>query len=606
MFEISSVQTLEGSRIYGETAYLHKQAFEVSLDPGLIAGSLAGGYAAKRHYDKRVVEQEARTLRQQQHEQRNRLIENDSFAQTQQLLDHLKILFTPINVIYMVNNQTFEIIRIDEMTPVMKQAFQEKDAMFFRDLLVKKMNMELQLVQQAFAQRMLAGHSMPKQAGFRSIGELLLNEEDAVFEKRASETTAIAESASSLTYTLSLDGIRPFESHAFFAEPDQFEKVANLFDDKVLERQDIEHALEVGFLPDRVVYLMNGQMIEQLPLIGMNEEGYQAFRKRDKDFFRTFYSEYAQKQESHLMQERMAREVDDVFEKQAKDVQEVVEENMSETLAINPIKSKYRFFEDYEIHPLLYYRLLEAKYPEWRTLSLEALIGQMERDFKTDVSQIAFDKIAMIKTVTNSEQTLFLSDFTYEKFVRAMAGKPVDFTLYQGNVTLGEIIFANDMADILTNGENFIAFDDSLIDFTVNNVTDEGIRFVMPLLVSEDPDKRDDEINYYVIVNGLLERIWKEADSENIFDAKELAIENRFSEDVIDVSLEILETQAEKLDLLDVETSVSNMVQRDARFHHAVALHVASTIDATEYLQVQQKMLVQQLDSFENDWGLKL
>lgn len=578
MYEIPSLEVKEASRVFGEVALLDKKAFDVSIDPANVLGALTGGYVAKRHYDKQVLDQQARQMRRQER-QEGLGIEDDAFSQMQQLVQHLKIVFTPINVIYSVNNQTFEIIRTEEMTPMMKQAFREKDSAFFRDLLINKMNMELQLVQHALAQNVLK-----QKGGFQQMAQALDALDEDTFEKQASVVKAATAHVGEITYSLNLDSIRPFTHHEFFTDKRRFEKVASMFDHDVLNAQDLKGKVDVGFLPDRVVYLLNGQMIEQLPLVAMNMEGIEAFRARDRRFFEQFYQTFTQQQEVSDLQEAMP--------KQASDMQEVVAENLDNVLAITPIRSKFRFFEDADIHPLVYHKVFETRYPNWQEQSLEALITQIENDFKTSVSQIVFDKIAFLRTILNPEQSIFMSDFTYEKFVRAMNGKVVDFTQMQGGIELADLSFANDIAAILTDGENFLAFDNSLIEYTVNQITDEGVRSMSPLVYVADTE---DETNYYRLINGLLDRVWSEADQDE---------DETFRQSIGRYCYTFVHDESEHIDLYDVEGSIDALLPKaPERLRRAVSLHVGSTADAIEKLEVMRRMMIEQLDAFENDWG---
>lgn len=578
MFEILNVTVADASRAFGEVAGLSKKAFEVNIDPTTVLGALTGGYVAKRHYDKRVLDQQVRQMRQEQHKGG---IEDDTYAQMHQLVSNLKVTFTPINVIYSVGGQTFEIIRVDEMTPMMKKAFSEKDALFFRDLLIRKMDMEMQLVQQSLANHLLKTQAQPR-AGFQQTARLMQEAEAEFLEKRASEIDDSIKNVGMLRYTLSLDGVRPFRSHEFFTDPARLTKVASLFDASYLNAYQMQKDLEVGFLPDRVVYLLDGQMVEQLPTVSMNLAGIQAFQKRDRQFFLDFYARTAQ-----------AQEVEDAnLDKSAKAIDEVVEDNLEQTLVVTPIRNSFRYFEDADIHPLFYSNVLEAAYPGWVDLALEAVISQIETDFKTKVSQVAFDKIAFVQTLQKEDQTVFMSAFTFEKFARAMVGKVVDFTMWQGGLELADVVFANEIGAILTDGENFVAFDDDVIEYTVNQVTDEGVRFMMPLVYTEDSEEEKD---YYTILNGLLARLWNEADDDE---------DEGFKDDVLSIAQHVLLESAEMLNLYDIEGSIDTLYpQAPERVRRAVALHVGAIADAIEQLEVRRKLLETQLEAFKQDGG---
>ena len=584
MFEINEFLTKEASSAYGEVAHLDKQAFEVNIDPASLVGAMTGGYVAKRHYDKQQDKRQEMDRRREMAEPKG--LHEQAEPQMRQMIQQLKIVFTPINVVYLVNGTTVEIIRTNEMTPKMKEAFGRKDPDFFRNLLMNKMHMEIQLAQQAMMQSMLASHGHAKQASMVNLHDVM----DHLFKEKVAEqmdrygkrlTEKLA--GEGIDIPVNLEGLRPFTNHEFFSD---IEKVASPFEMQVFNASDLDGKLDVGFLPDRVTFLVDGQMIEQLPLLSMNEEGITAFRVRDKEFFRRHYLDTAREQESQFAGLS--------FDKQAANLNEVVESLTEETLRLRPTKTTYRYFEDAEIHPLLYVKLFDKKYPSWREQSMEALVSQIEDDFDTEVSPIAFDKIAMIKTLSNPEHAIFMSDFTYEKMARALVGRYVDFAVYQDGLALGEIIFANDIASVLTDGENFVAFDDSIIEYTVNQITDEGVRFILPM-VFEDEDDHENESAYYTLVNGMLARVWKEDEEEGRF------------EPVLSSSIAILTEHAEQVDPFDVEGSVRAMLgDADEWFTHAVAEQVAAMFEAAEFLELQSKLYQEQRDAIKMDWEVEL
>lgn len=178
MFEINEFLTKEASSAYGEVAHLDKQAFEVNIDPASLVGAMTGGYVAKRHYDKQQSKRQEMDRRRELAEPKG--LQEQAEPQMRQMIQQLKIVFTPINVVYLVNGTTVEIIRTNEMSPKMKEAFGRKDPEFFRNLLMNKMHMEIQLAQQAMMQSMLASHGHVKQASMVNLSDVL----DRVFEEK--------------------------------------------------------------------------------------------------------------------------------------------------------------------------------------------------------------------------------------------------------------------------------------------------------------------------------------------------------------------------------------------------------------------------------------
>lgn len=602
MFYVNEFLVKEASRVYGEFAGLDKQALDIGISPAGIVGAMAGGYAAKRHHDRHREEQDVRAERRALRQPQG--LAEQAEPQMRQLIDQLKVVFTPINVVYVVNGTTVELIRVSEMTPQMQAAFIRKDGAFFRDVLLRKMDMEIQLAQQVMLQKMIGTQAMPKQANvFGLVGRLvddglekrasgdaptdLVTIFDRLFEEKLWEQIEKEATDAVVRVRADLESLRPFENAAFFFDAERLEKVAAPFVMETFSAADMEDRLDVGFLPDRVTFLVDGQMVEQLPLLGMDEAGIRAFRIRDRGFFRDFYLDTARAQEAHL--------IGLALNKQAADVTEVATKSADALLNIRPALAEPRFFEDADIHPLLYVRLFDVRYPDWRGLGLEALVAQLEDDFDTEVSPAAFDKIAMVKTLSNPEHSLFMAPFTYEKMVRALVGKAVDFGTWQGGLDLGEILFANDVASVLTDGENFIAFDDGLVEYTVNQVTDEGVRFILPL-VFEDEDDHASEEAYYRLVNGLLTRVWTEADDSETFHAEAVL-----------ASTEILTERAEQLDPFDIEGSTAALLPgASERLVAACAEQVGAMFEAAEYLELRRRLYHEQRDAFARIWEVEL
>lgn len=158
MIKIASYQTKEADTIYGE--YVEKVAFDVAaLIPSLV-GAVAGSATSKNIGDKHM----AIAI----NEMKNKGLSNDHYSNISNLLDDLKVVFTPINVIYSVRGQTFDIIGREEMNDEMASAFRKRDGEYYKNLLLNKMNMEMQMAERIFSQRMVQ-NAINKQANFLTV-----------------------------------------------------------------------------------------------------------------------------------------------------------------------------------------------------------------------------------------------------------------------------------------------------------------------------------------------------------------------------------------------------------------------------------------------------
>ena len=578
MIEIPIFQIKDANRVYGDLA--EKTAFEMNVDPASILGSLAGGYAANHYYQKSKDKQEDAA-------ERAKSIESDAYTQIEAIMKDLKIVFTPINVIYSVKGQVFEIIKRDEMTPDMMAAFQQKDANYYRNLLVNKMNMELQIAQQAFAQRLLMtqGAGQMKQAHYMSrIEELMKVAEDELngMVKKAGES--IASVSGKIPLPITFDSLRPFQKSEIFFNNREFKKVAGLFDlfqakdHQSIDTDRFNKEVNVGFLPDRVVYLWNGQLVEQLSLLHMNEEGFKAFKNRDKEFFLDFFKNVTKQVSQQPAPTQSASsntiqpppfppspepeeedEEDEGVPKQADALEDIVDEIVAEEYAVME-RDELDPFTDYDIHPLVYDAILDDRYgDDWPEADFEALVKQIEIDFalQNGVADNPLNKMMLLHTISSPDHALYQSPLTFEKFVRGMNNKPIQFDEFEGNVTFEEIMFALEIAKSYDGDEVFFEFHDNIAAYVSEELMEMGVRMVSEQLYDEDNPA---EQQFFRSVNGYLLRKWKERDTQGMEDDEGIEIRENAAVAIVDIAEDILREHAEKIDIENPYDSLEPLV----------------------------------------------
>lgn len=619
MIKLSNCEVKEASRVYGDFA--EKVAFELNIEPAAVLGSLAGGYAANSVYNK----QKDKHI---QNQQASRTIENNSYAQMESLLRDLKIVFTPINIVFSVNGQVFDILKTNEMTPHMKAAFLQKDAEYFKNVLMKKINMEIQLAEQVFAQRLLAAKGygeQTKEASHIARQDCLVKMAEEQFDgmhKTASEALA---NATALKMDLSFDSLRPFEKSETFFRPGDMDKVAGIFD--IFDRgigddvdiHRINREVNVGFLPDRVVFTWNNQLIEQMSLLQMNEEGYEAFRKRDKEFFLDLFKDHTVEVSNSLEKEMEQQASDEsmsnpekwwqfyldkkengetdevVFEeavehfdldageemdlrnfykekglqisdhftvnKEAASVEDVVEELVEEEFPVQT-PDVLRPFEDVDIHPLAYDRILRKYGKKWARHETEALLKQVEVDFRLEngIAEVPMNKIMILQTISSPEHSMYLTPLTFEKFVRAVNSKSVLFEEFQGNLSFEEIMFALDIAKAYDGDEVFLEFDDKVAAYISEELMEGNVRFVSDQLYDET---NPSEKAFYESINGYLMRKWKNRDSQGLTDDDAIDERHILAVQIKEIADEILHEYAELLDVENPYASVETIIMQE-------------------------------------------
>lgn len=533
LITIDKFEFKNASRVYAELT--EKVAFQVNVDPATVTGAIAGSYIATKKYQSEKENAEPKPS-----------IENGSYKQVQDLLNNLKIVFTPINVIFSVNGQVFEIIKVNEMSPTMREAFVKKNGEYFKQLLMNKINMELQMAEQVFSQNLLQanGASQLKEAGYVTQQSQLLGIEEGTFEKVASDMSEKLAGFDSLGIPLNFDSLRPFDR--YIPEMDAIEKVAGIFDyfkrdqADALDLGDLKANVKIGFLPDRVVFLYQGQLLEQMSVMQMDEPSYEAFQAKDKNYFFDIFNEKA-KETSDLNGALYRKEQKETTEKTAASLEEVVEE-LTEEL---PDKGDIKLFEDGNVHPLVYDRVLSNKYGKnWVDFELEAILKQIEVDFKLEkgLSSISLQKIAMLHAMSSTNSSVFDTAFLFEKFVRIMSNKEVYFEEFQGNVAFEEIMFGLEIAQAYLDDDVYLDFPITIAEYVAEELYQDDIRFVSDQLYDET---KEGEREFFKTVNGYLMRKWKDLDSKNIEEEDVINLHHRFTESIVTCADKVVRNFAE-------------------------------------------------------------
>ena len=584
MLKISNYTTKEASRVYGDFA--EKVAFNLNIDPASVIGSIAGGYTANRVYNKKKDESI-------ENERNSHRIENNTYSQAENLLRDLKIVFTPINVIYSVNGQVFEIIKTDEMTAHMRNAFQKKDSDYFRNLLVNKVNMEIQLAEQAFAHRLLSagGYNQQAKTASYTVKQEALTKMAAEDIEEMSKVAKVGLPKTKLTISPTFDSLRPFSQNEFFFNPSEISKVAGIFDlfdtdnteDVSLGR--LHREVNVGFLPDRVVYTWNGQILEQMTLLQMNDEGYKAFREKNKDFFIDFFKKntvdmvdkFNKKERASIPNSKPKNEetptfsnfIDDSNEldKDASALEDIVDDIVEEEFPVIERES-VDIFQDPDIHPIVYDIVLDERLgDDWTHHELEAILKQLEIDFeiRDGIAENPLNKIMVLHTLASADHAMYQASLTFEKFMRIVNSKDAIFEEFQGNLSFEEIMFGLEVAKAYDGEEVYLEFHDSIAPYISEELMNDGVRFVSTQLYDEDNPAEHD---FFKSVNGYLMRKWKERDAHGILDEDEIDRIYTMAVEITEIADDILSNYADQIDHEDPYASTSAIILNNGLAEH--------------------------------------
>lgn len=455
--------------------------------------------------------------------------------------------------------------------------------------------MELQLAEQAFSQRLLSAGGygeQTKEATYSSKQEMLIKLAEEEFDG-IMKVASIGMESHNLHIDLNFDSLRPFSNCEFFSNPNEIQKVAGVFGifdhephpDEISAHR-LNHEVNVGFLPDRVVFTWNGQLIEQMSVLQMNEQGYEAFRNRDKGFFIKLFKEHTSEVEKQTHHEELVlpTKEEEEMPKNASVLEEVIEEIGDSEFS--PFTHSIHPFQDPDVHPIAYDMILSSRYGNWARFELEALMKQIEVDFKLEqgIAENPFNKISALYAISHPDHSMFLSPFTFEKFMRTMNSKSIVFEEFQGNLSFGELLFGLEVAKSYSGEEVFWEFHDNIAPYVAEELMNHRVRCVSKRLYDTSNPA---EQTFFQDVNGFLLRKWKEFDSQSIMDSDKLERQYILSEQIIEISDEVLSDYVDEINVENPFLSVDSILEHhdllesvDSEFKPAIKRMVTENVVA--------------------------
>lgn len=505
---------------------LNFEKIAINLD---VASSMLLGFSTGHEVGKRIGKERVSldTLRNQ--EMPN--IEGGYYSQVDNIAKHLNVLFTPISVIYVLPDNggkvvTLDIIENSEMNEEMKNAYRSKDKLYFRKLFLNKMILETNLAEQYNSKKLLASYKQinrnvtgkEKRASediyseivdfvaFSNMYENLSEKAQGVFNKLACDVHN--------TVVLQLE--RPISDYSELGKEELF-KLANVKSDKKLQNDllnvhYIKKNLKIGFVGNRVVYSVDGNVLGQLNTLSMSPESFKKFKNEDKEYFKDLFLKESKKSGLVKKASVTASSVEDLF-----------------TKSDMPAKA--------------YYCLLNNKFKtEWLDYDTEYLIKAIETAFNLTkpISTMALDKIFMIQNICNNLDCL-KNSFLFEKACRTLNNKPIDFEDFEYGLTIGEIVNALQILDELTpDNDIFDDLSEEVMTYITKSLVLSDCRCVYPnrkIISSELEDKffktlNNDityrwatlnivEVKYQKIIQPLVNAILTEIRKNGVIDSQE-------------------------------------------------------------------------------------
>lgn len=499
-------------------------------------------------------------------------IDGNYYSQVKNICDNLHIVFTPISAIFVVKNGTrdftLDTIEVSEMNTDMKLAWQKRDENYFKNLMTNKMHSEMQLAEQGFARKFLEKQlnitnntkhasedvnidemsnvdvmmkSVLSKGIYNNLGEV----REVIAEAICDE---IEKECSDYTMNLKLD--RPFDKYAGFITSlkDTFGLHSNETDVKSLKKKlnDINYVnknVKVGFLPDRVIYTVDNQLVSTLSLIDMNEDGYEHFNNQNSKYFKNVF-------------------VNEV-KKNVSESPKITIEKMASADMVDDLRN---IFYRNDIHPVIYHLVLTSKYGlGWFSFMPESLMITIQKDFGLveEIGDIPLNKILSVQ-IANKSMTIFESAFAFEKIINSFCNKPIDFFQKQEDfIDISDIIFTVDILDRVTPLDDiYDNFSPEVITFICNILAKSGIFVYYPTAIISSPL----EPAFQDIINENLIKYLKRNYIKDLDNPVEENIINDKIEYISNISFTILKSvrrfmQSNRLDV-NRDDLISNMMNK--------------------------------------------
>lgn len=383
-------------------------------------------------------------------------VAGDYYSQANNLAKHLRVAFTPVSAIYLVKNGTkdvaIETIDTNKMDNEMYDAWKNKNQTFFKNMLINKMMMEINIAERMFARQAIQAqnninNNIIKASGInKKASELESDYEDEYLDsiikiRELYENPNMQKFAAALEDSVDVEKVIVV-TPGFDGSPEKYAslgKVENVFgiNSDTGKIRDLKRRLEspsylnkhvaVGFLPNSVSFTVDNTLITTLNVLDMNHNGFEAFKNHDTKYFKKLFK-------SNI------KGVVGGHEKKAAEA-ELVQDDVSASAApISNIDAKTikapiaTIFKMNGVSPVIYDMALTKKYGKtWTQIDMPAIIKMIEVDYnlnESGVSDIPLNKIMSIATCF-SEDTLnaFHAPLAFEKIIRSFNDMPIDFLI---------------------------------------------------------------------------------------------------------------------------------------------------------------------------------
>lgn len=587
-----------------------KIAMNITVTPGAVIGALTGTAIASRKKKKSFQEEMDEIRKSRPFVEKKPKIPGNYYAQVDAVAKNLRVIFTPLSVIYIVKNNMkdipIETINTTSMDNIMYEAWKNKNEDFFKRMLLNKMMMEISFAEKMFAKDIIANHDLIKKDVLSRTGKMVKNASSdsgvMFYLDKTAEIKSVYEglnkvSAEKLASILNnaIDDEKSIEiSWGFDGQAEKYASLGNVEDvfnanfsadrvknlkKKLESPRYLRENVDIGFLPDKVVYIVNNVVVSTFPVLDMNKQSFEAFKIHDSRYFnRKFYQELKKGCKA--------------FAKAA----EYEERNGLEKKAASGLISapKATIFRMAGIAPYIYYEVLRRKYSyKWNEIDTAALVKMIEVDFNLNESGIAdipLNKILSISACL-SEDTVnaFSNTLAFEKIIRSFNDLPIDFLISErDSITVNEMVYGIICyAEIMyeRGKDAYELFSDEIKEYIAEFLYDNNIAVLYPS-VGDSPSA----IEFYGEINNMLLRIITERNnlaSEDM-DSEEYknAVQNEILQPItIDILTEIREKNIEEEMTSEFVEDVAKKYEFDLNKEALLRRQIKINLDVDIYIK---------------------
>lgn len=476
---------------------------KIGVTPGAVVGALVGASLAKHKVEKDLKTKEMRESALKSNQSPS--IDGNYYSQVKNIHDNLEVIFTPMSAVFVINNKknkfTLDTIETSEMTPSMKNAWKSKNSSFFKELLLTKMLSEMQIAEEGFTKsfikkQLFVDDELNKKANDTSFLDNISNV-DLFFRSKIYNSFGCSEFgekiASAIADDITLEDDIQYINLEFERPLDKYAGVVTGVKDclgihssvddlsKIKKRLEnpkkIMREIKVGFFPDRVIFTLDNQLISTLPLLGMNEEGYEHFKNQDTKYFRNIFISDVKSSIKNKKADSMVNI--EYIEKTAG--QDISEFQSSENCLLQS-----------DTHPVVIYLFLTSKLGlEWLKFDITIIEKIIKSEFNiVEIPDTTLNKIFTI-LAANQSLSIYTIPYAFEKAVLSLCSKPIEFfDNEKESVKMQDLSFAIDVLDRITPFDDiYDNFSEDVVSYMCDVLSEQDLYCYSPTSIIGSPNE---------------------------------------------------------------------------------------------------------------------